>query len=350
MMTIVGVIGAGSMGTAIAQSLSRRVGEVIIFGRRQETVDSINHSSCNTRYFPGLRLNSNICARQMDDRSDLKGCATVIIAVPSSEVRPVVNAIRDELRGKTLITVAKGLEYPSLKTMSEVILDETKNPDIACFSGPTFADEVAYGHIAGATIGISADPSLRAGMSDLFGEFILDFSDDIRAVELCGVLKNVYAIGTGMWDSVYGNHNEHYTFLNMCYKEMCTFLRRVSPDGDIFTKFCCFGDFNLTANVDKSRNRTLGLMVGKKIVTTPYLESGVTFEGSRSVRGILELADNHGIDMPIARFVYDILSGNNNVRESVGMLIRKAPRSEPSSGPREQRPDPHTIEQLPPSL
>lgn len=322
----VGVIGAGSMGTAVAQSLSREVGEVIVFGRRQETVDSINRSSYNTSYFPGLRLNPNIRARLMDDRSALRGCKTVIIAVPSSEVRPVVSTIRDELGGTTLVTVAKGLEYPSLRTMSEVILDETENPDVACFSGPTFADEVAYGHIAGATIGISDDPSLRVEMSDLFGGFILDFSDDIRAVELCGVLKNVYAIGTGMWDSVYGNHNEHYAFLNMCYKEMCTFLKAISYDEGIFTKFCCFGDFNLTANVDKSRNRTLGLMVGKKIVKTPYLGSGVTFEGSRSVKGILELAGNHDIDMPIARFVYDVLNGNNNVRESVGTLIRKAPR------------------------
>ncbi|MCC7554879.1 MAG: NAD(P)-binding domain-containing protein [Methanoculleus marisnigri] len=325
MISTVGVIGAGSMGTAVAQSISRRVGEVIVFGRRQEIVDSINTDNCNKRYFPGLRLNPNIHARLMGDRQGLADCEAVIIAVPSSEVRFIVNATHDELTGKFLVTVAKGLEYPSLKTMSEIIRDETGNPDIACFSGPTFADEVAYGHIAGATIGAGGDPSLRATISNLFGEFILDFSDDIRAVELCGVLKNVYAIGTGMWDSVYGNHNEHYTFLNMCYKEMCIFLRAISRDKGIFTKFCCFGDFNLTANVDKSRNRTLGLMVGKKIVKTPYLESGVTFEGSRSVKGIIELAENHSIDMPIARFVYDVLSGNNNVRESVDGVIRKAP-------------------------
>ncbi|KAF5084138.1 Glycerol-3-phosphate dehydrogenase [anaerobic digester metagenome] len=325
MISKVGVIGAGSMGTAVAQSISRRAGEIIIFGRRREVVDSINTDNRNANYFPGLRLNPNIHARLMGDRLDVAGCPAVVIAVPSSEVRSVVSATRDELADKILITVAKGLEYPSLKTMSEIIREETGNPDVACFSGPTFADEIAYGHIAGATIGAADDPSLRATMSGLFGEFILDFSDDIRAVELCGVLKNVYAIGTGMWDSVYGNHNEHYTFLNMCYKEMCIFLRAISLDEGIFTKFCCFGDFNLTANVDKSRNRTLGLMVGKKIVKTPYVESGVTFEGSRSVKGIIELADSHNIDMPIARFVYDVLSGNNNVRESVDMLIRKAP-------------------------
>ncbi len=324
MISKVGVIGAGSMGTAIAQSISRRAGEVFIFGRKKEIVDSINTDNRNANYFPGLRLNPNVRARLMGDRLDIADCAVVIIAVPSSEVRSIVNAAHDELTGKVLITVAKGLEYPSLKTMSEIIREETGNQNIACFSGPTFADEIAYGHIAGATIGVGDDPLLRRTMSNLFGEFILDFSDDVRAVELCGVLKNVYAIGTGMWDSVYSNHNEHYTFLNMCYKEMCTFLKVISQDKDIFTKFCCFGDFNLTANVDKSRNRTLGLMVGKKIVKTPYLESGVTFEGSRSVKGIIELADSHSIDMPIARFVYDVLSGNNNARESVDTLIRRA--------------------------
>ena len=170
--------------------------------------------------------------------------------------------------------------------MSDIILEESKNPDIVSFSGPNFADEIAYGHIAGATIG-TADTSLRATMSDLFGSFILDFSDDVRAVELCGVLKNVYAIGTGMWDSVYSNYNEHYTFLNMCYKEMCSFLNVISRDKNIFTNFFCFFDFNLTSNVDKSRNRTLGLMIGKNIVKTPYLDSSVTFEVSNSVKVII---------------------------------------------------------------
>jgi glycerol-3-phosphate dehydrogenase (NAD(P)+) len=321
MIAKVGIIGAGSMGTALAQSISTRVEEVTLYGRRQEVADSVNHDRCNTSYFPGLRLNPNIRAKLISDSLDLADCEAIIIALPSSEVYSVVNTIWDELVDTTLITVAKGLEYPSLKTMSDIILEESKNPNIVSFSGPNFADEIAYGHIAGATVG-TADTSLRATMSDLFGRFILDFSDDVRAVELCGVLKNVYAIGTGMWDSVYSNYNEHYTFLNMCYKEMCSFLNVISRDKNIFTKFCCFGDFNLTANVDKSRNRTLGLMIGKNIVKTPYLDSSVTFEGSKSVKGIIELADKHNIDMPIAKFVYDVLSGNDNIRKTADFLIK----------------------------
>ncbi|MDV4343095.1 NAD(P)-binding domain-containing protein [Methanoculleus sp. YWC-01] len=321
MISKVGVIGAGSMGTALAQSISTRVEEVILYGRRREVVDSVNNLRCNKNYFPSLHLNPNIRAKLTSDSLDLADCEAIIITIPSSEVRSAVNTIRDELSDTILITVAKGLEYPSLKTMSDVILEESKNPNIVSFSGPNFADEIVYGHLAGATIGTD-NSSLREIMSDLFREFILDFSDDVRAVELCGVLKNVYAIGTGMWDSVYSNYNEHYMFLNMCYKEMCTFLREISRDKDIFTKFCCFGDFNLTANVDKSRNRTLGLMIGKNIIKTPYLDSGVTFEGSKSVKGIVELADRHNIDMPIAKFVYDVLSGNNNVRKTADFLVK----------------------------
>ncbi len=198
MIAKVGIIGAGSMGTALAQSISTRVEEVTLYGRRQEVVDSVNHDRCNKSYFPGLRLNPNIHAKSISNSLDLADCEAIIITTPSSEVRSVVSIIRDELADTILITVAKGLEYPSLKTMSDIILEESKNPDIVSFSGPNFADEIAYGHIAGATVG-TADTSLRATMSDLFGSFILDFSDDVRAVELCGVLKNVYAIGTGMW-------------------------------------------------------------------------------------------------------------------------------------------------------
>lgn len=321
MISKVGIIGAGSMGTALAQSISNRVGEVVLYGRSQEVIDSINSDQYNRNYFPGLRLNSNIHARLIKNRLDITDCEATIIAVPSSEVRPIANAFSDELADTILIAVSKGLEYPSLKTMSELIFEESKNPNIVCFSGPNFADEIAYGHIAGATIG-TGNSSLRTMMSDLFSSFILDFSDDVRATELCGVLKNVYAIGTGMWDSVYSNYNEHYTFLNMCYKEMCTFLKVISHDQDIFTKFCCFGDFNLTANVDKSRNRTLGLMIGKNIIKTPYLDSGVTFEGSKSVKGVVELADKYNINMPIANFVYDVLCGNNNVRKTADFLIK----------------------------
>lgn len=320
MIAKVGIIGAGSMGTALAQSISSRAGEVILYGRKQEIVDSINYNRYNRDYFPGLSLSPNVCARPIGTKPDIADCEAVIIAVPSSDVRSIVNAINHDLADKVIITVSKGLEYPSLKTMSETIFEESNNPDIVCISGPNFADEIAYGHVAGATIG-TGDPSLSAMMSDLFAGFILDFSNDLRAVELCGVLKNVYAIGTGMWDSVYGNYNEHYTFLNMCYKEMCNFLKEISYDKGIFTKFCCFGDFNLTANVDKSRNRTLGLMVGKNIIKTPYLEPGVTFEGSKSVKGIIDLGDRHGIEMPIGNFVYDVLSGRDNVKKAVETLI-----------------------------
>ncbi len=316
----VAIVGSGSMGTALAQRISHNVPSVFLFARREEVVSSINTDRINIDYFPSLRLNENICGCLFNDFYKVDP-DIVIFAIPSGAVRGTVENYFSNLSGKVVISTAKGIEYPSLMTMTEIISKYSTCKTVLSFSGPNFADEIAYGHIAGATVGIS-DPSLRAMVSSLFGGFVLDFSDDVTAVELCGILKNVYAIGTGMWDSVYSNYNEHYTFLNLCYKEMCNFLRVISRDENIFTKFCCFGDFALTANVDKSRNRTLGLMVGKNIIKTPYLESGITFEGSKSVKAIIELARQHSVEMPIALFVYDTLNGNIDRAGTIHKIIR----------------------------
>lgn len=315
----VAVVGSGSMGTALAQHISHNASNVFLFARRADVVSAINQNRVNPDYFPSLQLNENIYAHNIEDfyRVDAD---IVIFAVPSGSVRDIVKNYFSDLSDRIVISTAKGIEYPSLMTMTEVISENTSCEHVLSFSGPNFADEIAYGHIAGATIGMS-DPSFRSSMSDLFDGFILDFSDDVRAVELCGVLKNVYAIGTGMWDSVYSNYNEHYTFLNLCYKEMCNFLKTVSHDSDLLTKFCCFGDFNLTACVDKSRNRTLGLMVGKNIIKVPYFESGVTFEGSKSVRGIVELAHRYDVEVPIAQLVYGVLNGSVTLTKAIHTII-----------------------------
>lgn len=316
----VAVIGSGSMGTALAQHISHNVSNVFLFARREEVVSAINTKRYNIDYFPSLRLNENIRGYHFNDFHEVD-LDIVIFAIPSGAVRGAVRDYFSDLTDKVVISTAKGIDYPSLMTMTEIISENSTFKDILSLSGPNFADEIAYNHIAGATIGIT-NPSLRPMVSELFRGFILDFSDDVKAVELCGVLKNVYAIGTGMWDSIYSNYNEHYTFLNICYKEMCNFLGVISCDKNIFTKFCCFGDYTLTANVDKSRNRTLGLMIGKNIIKTPYLESGITFEGSKSVRGIIELAHQHGIEMPIAQSVYDALNGNADPARIIHKIIQ----------------------------
>jgi glycerol-3-phosphate dehydrogenase (NAD(P)+) len=321
MISNVGIIGAGSMGTAVAQNISYNVPEVFLYARKQEIVNSINKGRNNKNYFPNLVLRPNIHAKLISADSEFSDLETIIIAVPSGEVRRLINMLNGKLEKKTIFTISKGLDYPSLKTMSEIISNELNQTRIGCISGPNFADEIAYGHTAGVTIGFS-DPSIKEMASGLFKGFILDYSNDIRSVELCGALKNVYAIGVGIWDSVYCSHNEHYTFLNMCYKELCSVLKALSHDNDISSKFCCFGDFNLTANVDKSRNRTLGLMIGKKIIKTPDLESSIIFEGSKSVKGIIELGHQYNIEMPIANFVNNVLNHDHDPIISIHNLIR----------------------------
>ncbi|MEE9237232.1 MAG: NAD(P)H-dependent glycerol-3-phosphate dehydrogenase [Thermoplasmata archaeon] len=317
------IIGAGSMGTALAQFISQNVREVFLFARRTEVVESINRERANKDYFPALRLRKNIRAFSMGELGNINEVQALILAVPSSSIREVADTLKEYPRDRIIISVAKGIEYPSLKTMSQVIAEETGNENVIAFSGATFADEIAYGRVAGVTLGIRNETP-KPLLTRMFDGFGLDYSRDIETVELCGVLKNVYAIALGMWDSVMGGHNGHYAFLTLCFKEMNDILRVISSDEEIATKFCCFGDLNLTCNVDKSRNRTLGLMLGKKLVLPGGVRASVVLEGVKSAKAIKEVASRHAVHAPIAGFVSEVLEGRTEIDEEIYRVFKVA--------------------------
>lgn len=223
-----------------------------------------------------------------------------------------------------IISTAKGIEYPSLNTMTQAIKKVTSNKSVYCFSGPTFADELIMGYLSGFTVGAN-DKEGRDMISDLLSSpnILCDFSDDIEGVELCGVLKNVYSISVGIFDSFSHSNNEHYTFLNLCFKEMKNIVDEVAKDKDLIHKFCCFGDFNLTTNTDKSRNRTLGLMVGKGLLKLNEFNPSIIFEGMKSVKAIRKKSNQLGLDTPIVNFAHAALNKKGNIKVDIHKLLEK---------------------------
>jgi len=297
------------MGTAISTRLSGDIENISLFARDKKIVKSINEKHRNLKYFPNIELSRNINAYSIKELNNHSDFDLAIIALPSNAVRDVITDYREIFKNKLIISVSKGIEYPSLKTMTEVISEIQKGAKLVSFSGPNFADELAHGYLAAATIG-SDDFNKFLQIKSYFQKFLFDYSYDIHAVEICGILKNVYSIGMGIWDSKSSSNNEHYAFLSLCFKEMQKFLEFCSSDMDISSKFCCFGDFNLTANIDKSRNRTLGLMIGKGFIkSSNNIQNSIIIEGMKSIKGIIQLASNNAIEMPIAEEIARALEG-----------------------------------------
>ncbi len=305
----ISVIGAGSFGTAIAQLLSENADNVYLLARSKETVKSINTDHENKWYHPGIILNDKIKAAIIQESDDiLEGSDYIFLAVPSGSLRSIIKSLDSQLEDKKIVSCIKGIEYPSLKPMTTIVQEETGSNTVFCISGPNFADELIRGVHSGITIG--APKEYQENIRSLIESprIILDYSENVQGVEFCGILKNVYALGMGILDRHIIGENHKYTLLTLCFKEIKQILDKMGY-GELLDKFCGFGDILLTSLADKSRNRTLGLMLGKKIQLSK--KSTIALESLRSIKAIRKLTDD--MDLPVLKLVHKTIQDPQNI-------------------------------------
>jgi len=319
----ISIIGSGSFGTSIAQLISNNASKVNLLGRNKAVLDSINKNRINKYYFPKTLLSEKIKCYELSKHKELLNDSDLVIfALPSGVTRDIAEMLKSSIKDKPVLSTSKGIEIPSLNTMSDVIKEITGNERVYSLSGPTFADEIINGFFTCATVGIDNNKDRDLIMSVLKQpNFVFDFSNDVSGVELCGVLKNIYSVAVGIFDSFTNSSNEHYAFLNLCFKEMSEILNEYSDDKDLILKFCAFGDFNLTTNSDKSRNRTLGMMVGKGMLNLTEFNPSIIFEGLKSIKAIKEKSDNSKLNVPIVEFVYESLNETENIKFKLNKLL-----------------------------
>lgn len=318
----VSIIGPGSFGTSISKIISGNVDEVYLFGRSRDVIESINSENTNAVYFPLNKLNENISAYHLkDDVNKIAETDLVILSVPSGVLTEVIDDIAPYLRDKIIISGIKGISYPSLNLMTEVIQEKTQNENVFSVSGPTFADELINNVLSALTLGVDKKEYVKL-VKKIFSSpnMITDSSTDVQGVEFCGVLKNVYAIALGVFDSQFYGNNSHYAFLNLCFKEMRLLLDEMGYDTSLSNNFCGFGDLNLTSGADKSRNRTIGFMIGKGI-DIDLENSTITLEGFRSTKAVKRMIKDSEIKYPIINFVNDAFDNRKNVKTGLNSLL-----------------------------
>ena len=207
----VGVIGAGSLGTAISQRISENV-DVLLHVRKQELCDDINNEGYNTQYYPNQKLNENIKATT--DLNDLKKCNIIFLTIPSSAFRTTLSNLKEVLdKDPILVTTAKGIEYPSLNTMGDLI-SEYFDDNYVALSGPNFASEIMLNQPTITNISSrNKENSEKVKKVLSTKQFKVRIIDDIKGIELCGVLKNINAIANGICEGMNINENARYSIL-----------------------------------------------------------------------------------------------------------------------------------------
>jgi glycerol-3-phosphate dehydrogenase (NAD(P)+) len=283
------IAGAGVFGTALAQRLSwNPMNKISLYSIEPDVVKDINKLNQNSKYFPGRHINSDIVATGALD------CAysadIIFLAIPSQVIESYTQAIFPHTQKDTkIINLAKGLSSDG-----SFLLETIPFSHIGSLKGPTFAVEVMNGVPSALTFGgTSADFIF---IKKVFWEtgIALDHTEDIRGVELLSVLKNMYAIAIGIVSGRYNSPNVDFLVMTKAVNEMRDLLELYGCQCTTIFNYCGIGDLGLTALNDLSRNRTLGLLIGKGFFNDP--KSTTVIEGLRTIKLLGKLVRKKGLE------------------------------------------------------
>jgi glycerol-3-phosphate dehydrogenase (NAD(P)+) len=331
-MTRVAVFGTGSWGTAYAAVLADAGSQVRLWGRRAELVDRINDSHVNDDYLPDLVLPEAISATT-DAEEAVEGVDIVVLAVPSQTLRVHLELWADLLpRRAAVVSLMKGVELGTTKRMSEVIAEVAgvALERIVVVSGPNLAKEIAAKQPA-ATVVACVDESLaeRVALACAAPYFRPYTNTDVVGTELGGAVKNVIALAVGMAEGMGMGDNTKSTIITRGLAETVRLGVALGADPATFSGLAGVGDLIATCMSPLSRNFAFGVNLGHGMSVREVVAlSRQTAEGVKSCQAILELAQHHGIDVPIIENVAAVIHEGRAPDRVADMLMSRARKAE----------------------
>jgi glycerol-3-phosphate dehydrogenase (NAD(P)+) len=305
----VGIVGGGSFGSALADMIGTKGHPVLHWYRTAEAAERFNATRTNEKYLPGMALSPNITATP-DLAAVAKSAKLIIVSVPSVHFRDVARKLGDHVDGsQILISTTKGIEANTFKLMTEVLREETCCLKIGALSGPNLAKEIAAKKPSGTVIASRYDEVIRKAQEVISGPYFRVYSNtDVYGVELGGVLKNAYAIATGLVASLQMGDNTLGMLITRALAEMSRFADKMGSNPLTFLGLAGVGDLVTTCTSPLSRNYRVGLMIGQgKSLDEAIAAIGEVAEGVNTVRIVREKAAQLGIRMHILEGLHALL-------------------------------------------
>lgn len=327
----VGVIGAGSWGTALAQHLAAKGDNVNIWARRPDVVECINSEHHNPRYLSDVALSDSIVATVAYEDC-LRNAVGVVVATPSRLMRGVARALGEVAPRDMRVTICtKGIEDESGLLATQVFEQEMGCPErLAVLSGPNHAEEVVRGVPAGTVIA-SKSLSTAEYFQELFSTeaFRAYVSADVTGVQVCGAAKNVMAIAVGISYGMGFGDNTAALLLTRGQAEMSRLANAMGADPITCMGLAGTGDLVATCMSRHSRNRRLGEMLanGKTLIDFDD-ETHMVAEGALACKTLLPLASRYGVEMPITEAIHSIIWEGADARETGFSLLRRPLKKE----------------------
>lgn len=335
-MSRVAIIGAGAWGTGLAMVLGRKQAHAVrLWANEADVCESLQHRRTNERFLPGFTLPESVQATS-DLAYAVEDAAIVVSVMPSQHCRSVFQRMAPSLRPEMLfVSCTKGLEDGTLLRMSEVITDVLRanhfSPRVGALSGPSFAKEVARGDPTAVTVA-SEDGELGRIVQEAFNDsrFRVYTNDDVIGVELGGALKNIIAIAAGVCAGLGLGHNSVAALITRGLAEIARLTVACGGRLDTMAGLAGLGDLVLTCTGDLSRNRSVGVELGKGRKLTDIIADmhGTVAEGVFTTKAAVGLARKKGVEMPITEQMYAILEDGKPPQQAIEDLMTRAAKRE----------------------
>jgi glycerol-3-phosphate dehydrogenase (NAD(P)+) len=324
--TKVGIISAGSWGTALGVIANRAGSKVSLFTRNANVLESITSKRTNNAYLPGVFLDPRIDVT--DNLTTICKSDILIIAIPSQHMRATCISISDQLDMHIPIVLAtKGIERGSLALMSEVVRSVLPNNPVAILTGPNFATEAAQGLPTAASIACEGEDLATRIIYSVGGKFFRPYhTDDLIGAQIGGAVKNVIAIACGISLGCGFGENARAAIITRGITEMTRLCIARGGRQETLMGLSGIGDLVLTCTSTTSRNMSLGIDLGKKersVKATIEAWQKRLAEGVTTSDSVTELAKKIGISMPICQAVRDILFEHRGIDETIQQLLER---------------------------
>lgn len=326
------VVGGGAWGTALADLLARKGEQVTLWARESEVIDSVNQRHRNDIFLPGAELAPSLRA-EADLSAALRGVETIVSAAPSHAVRGVMTQAAVALRDSRplVVSASKGLDPDRLERPSHV-LGEVMVPatPIAVLSGPSFAWEVFQRQPTAVVAASTVDDVARRTQRLFSTNYFRVYSHtDVIGVELAGALKNVIALAAGILEGLGLGFNTRAALITRGLAEITRLGTALGAQAMTFAGLAGMGDLILTATGALSRNRTLGVALGQgQTLEQALAGKAAVVEGVNTTRTAVALGERHGVELPIAREVSNVLFHNKPPRQAISDLMERELKAE----------------------
>ncbi len=328
------VIGGGSWGSALARILGDNGHDVIIYDRTLEVVNEINLYHTNKSKLPVGTLPLNVSAT-VNLEEALKNSNVIVLAVPTKVIRSVLQSMNNYLTHKCLfVNASKGLEPDTFLRVSEIVYQEINNElidDFVALTGPSHAEEV-INQLLTTICAVSNNKKAAKVVQSLFNNskyFRVYTSYDLIGAELCGALKNIYAIASGMLFGIGLGDNAKAGLISRALVEMRRFVISYGANEETIYGLTGLGDLVVTTTSKHSRNFQAGyrLATGKNLEET-IASMTMVVEGARTVVAAYQYARVNNLETPIIDAVYDVLYNKKPVKTAINQLMKRSLKDE----------------------